>query len=109
MEGRKCHNPFAKFYEAGHDPMCPYIEEKCPISGEMIKRKPKSVTTFINTLTDEEIGDYLTPEELQKMRAYRQPCDSECGREAREKMESIERRLTEQANLIADLVKLIAK
>ena len=85
MEGRICNNPFSKFYEKGHNPLCPYIEDTCPETGKIIRRKPKSVTTFINTLTDEEIGDYLTPEELKAMRQYKQPSDDECGREQREK------------------------
>lgn len=85
MEGRICNNPFSKFYEKGHNPLCPYIEDTCPETGKITRRKPKSVTTFINTLTDEEIGDYLTPEELKAMRQYKQPSDDECGREQREK------------------------
>lgn len=93
MEGRVCHNPFAKFYEAGHDPLCPYIEETCPETGEKIQRRPKSVTTFINKLTDEEIGDYLTPDELKRMRAYKQPKDDDCGKEQREKEKQKEERV----------------
>ena len=61
-------NPFKKYYEEGHNPMCEYIETKCPETGKSIKRKPKSQCFNVEEMTDDELGDFLSPEEKRILR-----------------------------------------
>lgn len=67
IEGKAC-NPFKKFYEKGHNPLCQYIETKCPQTGNIIKKHPESKAYYISDLTDDEIGDYLTKEQKKEIR-----------------------------------------
>lgn len=68
VEAGKCCNPFKKYYEKGHDPLLPYIEFTCPITGKTKRKAPESKSYYITDLTDKEIGNYLSPAQLKCVR-----------------------------------------
>ena len=88
----KCSNPFKSLYEQGHDPLSPFIEFKCPDTGAIKRKAPESKSCYITDLTDKEIGDYLTKDELKQARQYAKERKENEGRDiCKEKREEKER------------------
>jgi DNA anti-recombination protein RmuC len=87
----KAPNLFKRFWEEGHDPLKPYIEET-DAEGNVTRKKPEAKSFNVCDMEDDELGDFLGEEERQALAVARKQQKETKGRDiCREVQEAKER------------------